>query len=172
RHRIEHAQVLHPDDVNRFAELDVIPSMQPIHCTQDIVAADANWGARARLAYAWSTLLSTGAVLAFGSDAPVETPSMMEGLYAAVARRRPDGYPGPDGWYPEEKLTMQEAVYAYTMGAAFAGGEESIKGSLTAGKLADLTVLDRDIFTVEAEEVLATNVSATMVGGEVVYGEL
>ena len=172
RHRIEHAQVLHPDDVNRFAELDVIPSMQPIHCTQDIVAADANWGARARLAYAWSTLLSTGAVLAFGSDAPVETPSMMEGLYASVARRRPDGYPGPDGWYPEEKLTMQEAVYAYTMGAAFAGGEESIKGSLTAGKLADLTVLDRDIFSVDAEDVLATNVSATMVGGEVVYGEL
>ncbi len=75
RHRIEHAQILHPDDVGRFAELDVIPSMQPIHCTQDIVAADANWGDRCRLAYAWSTLLSSGAVLAFGSDAPVETPS-------------------------------------------------------------------------------------------------
>lgn len=172
RHRIEHAQVLHPEDVNRFAELAVIPSMQPIHCTQDIVAADANWGARSRLAYAWSTLLSTGAVLAFGSDAPVETPSMMEGLYAAVARRRPDGYPGPDGWYPEEKLTMAEAVYAYTMGAAYSSGEEALKGSLTAGKLADVTVLDRDLFTVAAEEVLATNVSATMVGGEVVYGEL
>lgn len=97
---------------------------------------------------------------------------MMEGLYAAVARRRPDGYPGPDGWYPEEKLTMAEAVYAYTMGAAYSSGEEALKGSLTAGKLADVTVLDRDLFTVAAEEVLATNVSATMVGGEVVYGEL
>ena len=171
RHRIEHAQVLHPDDVNRFAELGVIAGMQPIHCTQDIVAADANWGARARLAYAWSTLLSSGAVLAFGSDAPVETPSIMEGLYAAVARRRADGYPGPDGWYPEEKLTIEEAVYAYTMGAAFSAGEEASKGSITPGKVADLTVLDRDIFAAPAEEILATPVAATMVGGEFVHGD-
>ena len=171
RHRIEHAQILHPDDVGRFAELDVIPSMQPIHCTQDIVSADNNWGDRCRLAYAWSTLLSTGAVLAFGSDAPVETPSIMEGLYAAVARRRADGYPSADGWYPEERLSIQEAVYAYTMGAAYAGCEESIKGSLTAGKLADLVVLDADIFSIESEEILETGVVATMVGGEFVYGE-
>jgi predicted amidohydrolase YtcJ len=169
RHRIEHAQILHPDDVGRFAELDVIPSMQPIHCTQDIVSADKNWGDRCRLAYAWSTLLSTGAVLAFGSDAPVETPSIMEGLYAAVARRRTDGYPGADGWYPEECLSIQDAVYAYTLGAAYAGCEESIKGSLTVGKLADLVVLDADIFSIEAEEILETGIVATMVGGEFVY---
>ena len=170
RHRIEHAQILHPDDVGRFAELDVIPSMQPIHCTQDIVSADNNWGERCRLAYAWSTLLSTGAVLAFGSDAPVETPSIMQGLYAAVARRRTDGYPSADGWYPEERLSIQEAVYAYTMGAAYSGCEEAIKGSLTAGKLADLVVLDADIFSIESEAILETGVVATMVGGEFVYG--
>ena len=84
RHRIEHAQVLDPSDLPRFAELQVIASMQPIHCTQDIVSADQNWGARSRLAYAWSSLLSSGAVLAFGSDVPVETPDVMQGLYAAV----------------------------------------------------------------------------------------
>lgn len=169
RHRIEHAQILHPDDMQRFAALGVIPSMQPIHCTQDITAADANWGARCRTAYAWSSLLSTGAVLAFGSDAPVETPDIMQGLYAAVARRRPDGYPGPDGWYPEECLSVQEAVYAYTMGAAYAAGEEQSKGSLTPGKVADITVLSQDIFELPADAILDTVAAATIVGGEMVY---
>lgn len=170
RHRIEHAQVLHPADLPRFAKLQVIPSMQPIHCTQDIVLADRHWGARSRLAYAWSSLLSSGAVLAFGSDAPVETPDVLQGIYAAVTRRRADGYPGPEGWWPEECVSVEEAVHAYTVGAAYAGGEETIKGSLTPGKLADLTVLDRDIFTIAAEELLETRVTATMVGGEFVYG--
>lgn len=170
RHRIEHAQVLHPADLPRFAALQVIPSMQPIHCTQDIMLADRHWGARSRLAYAWSSLLSSGAVLAFGSDAPVETPDVLQGVYAAVARRRADGFPGTEGWWPEECVSVEEAVYAYTVGAAYAGGEEAIKGSLTPGKLADLTVLDRDIFTIAAEELLQTRVTATMVGGEFVYG--
>lgn len=169
RHRIEHAQVLHPDDVSRFAELGVIPGMQPIHCTQDIVYADANWGARSRLAYAWSSLLSTGAVLAFGSDAPVETPDILQGIYAAVTRRRADGFPSEEGWYPEECVTPQEAVYAYTMGAAYSGCEEATKGSITAGKLADLVVLDRDIFERPAAEILETQVLKTMVGGAFVY---
>ena len=169
RHRIEHAQVLHPADLARFAALQVIPSMQPIHCTQDIVLADRHWGARSRLAYAWSSLLSSGAVLAFGSDAPVETPDVRQGLYAAVTRRRADGYPGPEGWIPEECVSVEEAVYAYTLGAAYAGGEEAIKGSLTPGKLADLTVLDADIFTIAPEEILTTPIAATIVGGEFVY---
>lgn len=169
RHRIEHAQVLHPTDVARFAALQVIASMQPIHCTQDIVLADRHWGARSRLAYAWSSLLSSGAVLAFGSDAPVETPDVRQGLYAAVTRRRADGYPGPEGWIPEECISVAEAVYAYTLGAAYASGEDAIKGSLTPGKLADLTVLDADIFTIAPEEILTTPVSATIVGGEIVY---
>lgn len=172
RHRIEHAQVLQPSDVPRFAELGVIPSMQPIHCTQDIVLADRHWGGRSRLAYAWSSLQSSGAMLAFGSDAPVETPDVMQGIYAAVTRRRADGYPGAEGWYPEECVSVQEAVYAYTMGAAFAGGEEAIKGSLTPGKLADVTVLERDIFAVTAEEILTTPTAGTIVGGEIVFGQL
>lgn len=169
RHRIEHAQVLAPADLPRFAALGVIPSMQPIHCTQDIVLADRHWGARRRLAYAWSSLLSAGAVLAFGSDAPVETPDVLQGIYAAVTRRRADGYPGVEGWVPEECVSVAEAVHAYTLGAAYAGGEEALKGSLTPGKLADLTVLDRDIFTLPAEELLATRIAATVVGGEMVY---
>jgi predicted amidohydrolase YtcJ len=169
RHRVEHAQVLHPQDIPRFAALDVIASMQPIHCTQDMDIADQNWGARARNAYAWSTLLSTGAHLAFGSDAPVETPDIMQGLYAAVARRRADGHPGPQGWYPEEAVSVQESVYAYTVGAAYSGDEEAIKGSLTAGKLADLAVLSQDIFSGAPERLLETEVVATMVGGAWVH---
>lgn len=169
RHRIEHAQVLHPDDVARFAQLNVIASMQPIHCTQDIVYADANWGVRSRLAYAWSSLLSSGAKLAFGSDAPVETPNVLKGIYAAVTRRREDGYPGPHGWYPEECLSAAEAIYAYTMGAAYSGCEETIKGSLRAGKLADLVILSHDILTEGPDKILRTEVEATMVDGKFVY---
>jgi predicted amidohydrolase YtcJ len=171
RHRIEHAQVLDPADLPRFAALDVIASMQPIHCTADIVLADAHWGPRSRLAYAWSSLLASGAVVAFGSDAPVETPSVMEGLYAAVTRRRADGYPGPNGWYPEECLSIEEAVYAYTAAAAYAGGQEGWVGSIAPGKLADLAVLSQPIFTVEPAAILETEVVATLVGGEIVHGE-
>ena len=169
RHRIEHAQILHPEDVDRFAALNVIPSMQPIHCTQDIVAADANWGDRCRLAYAWSTLQSSGATLAFGSDAPVETPGVLAGIYAAVTRRRGDGYPGAEGWYPEEAVSVADAVRAYTLGAAYSGGEEANKGSITPGKLADLTVLDRNLFTIDDDEIPTTQVTGTMVDGEFVY---
>ncbi len=169
RHRIEHAQVLQPGDLPRFAGLGVIASMQPIHCTQDMFIADAHWGPRCRTAYAWSSLQSSGAALAFGSDAPVETPSVLEGLYAAVTRRRPDGAPGPDGWYPEECVTVEEAVRAYTLGAAYAAGEEESKGSLTPGKLADLVVLDRDILHVAPEEMREAEVTATMVDGAFVF---
>jgi len=169
RHRIEHAQILHPDDLGRFAALNVIPSMQPIHCTQDIVLADAHWGSRCRGAYAWSSLLSSGAHLAFSSDAPVETPDIFQGIYAAVTRRHANGYPGPEGWYPEECVTVAEAVYAYTVGAAYASGEEHIKGSLEAGKLADLVMLSDDIFEVGPEEILKIQVDGTMIGGEWVY---
>lgn len=171
RHRIEHAQVLHPADLPRFARLGVIASMQPIHCTQDMVLADAHWGARSRLAYPWSSLLASGAILAFGSDAPVETPDVMQGIYAAVTRRRADGFPAPSGWYPEESVSVAEAVFAYTAGAAYAGGEETIKGSIASGMLADLAVLSADIFSVAPEAILETQAVATMVGGEFVCGE-
>ena len=144
--------------------------MQPIHCTQDMVVADAHWGARCRGAYAFSSLLSSGARLAFGSDAPVETPDVLQGIYAAVTRRRANGYPGPDGWYPEECLSVAESVHAYTVGAAYAGGMETIQGALAPGMLADLVVLGQDIFNIEPAAILETKVVATMVGGEWVYG--
>src|SRR5262249_4546651 len=146
RHRIEHAQILHPDDLPRFAQLGVIASMQPIHCTQDMRMADAHWGDRCRGAYAWRSLLNSGALLAFGSDAPVEDLNVIKGLHAAVTRRRPDGYPGPDGWYPEECLSMEEAVYPYTAGAAYTISTEATEGKLAPGMAADLVVLSEDIF--------------------------
>jgi predicted amidohydrolase YtcJ len=170
RHRIEHAQVLHPDDVGRFAALGVIASMQPIHATQDMLLADEHWGERARLSYAWSTLQSAGAQLAFGSDAPVETPDVLQGLYAAVTRRRADGTPGPEGWYPEECLTLTEALYAYTVGAAQSVGMEGVQGRLAPGMLADLVVLDQDVVAADPSALLTTQVVATIVGGEIVFG--
>ena len=170
RHRIEHAQIVHPTDVPRFAGLGVIASMQPIHATQDMLAADALWGKRSAHAYAWRSLLDAGAVVAFGSDSPVEDLGVMQGIHAAVTRRRPDGSPGPAGWYGEQRLSVAEAVYAYTAACAYASGEEAIKGTLTPGKLADLVVLSQDIFAIDPQAILETEVVGTMVGGEWVYG--
>ena len=169
RHRIEHTQLLHPDDVPRLAELGVIASMQPIHATQDMLLADANWGERSSGAYAFRSLLDSGAVLAFGSDSPVEDLNVMKGIHAAVTRRRADGSPGPEGWYPEQRLSVDEAVYAFTAGAAYASGEEAIKGTLSAGNLADLVVLSQDIFTIDLMAILDTKVVATMFDGRFVY---
>ena len=169
RHRIEHAQVVHPDDLDRFAALGVIASMQPIHCTQDMLLADKNWGARSRYAYAWRTLWDSGAILAFGSDAPVETPDVIQGIHAAVTRTRADGTPGGNGWIPEERIAVHEAVWAYTAGAAYAGGEEQIKGTVTPGKLADLVVLSQDIFSINPAAILETEIVATIFGGDVVH---
>ncbi|MFZ5916852.1 MAG: amidohydrolase [Chloroflexota bacterium] len=170
RHRIEHVQVLHPADMPRLAELGVIASMQPIHATQDMRVADALWGARSAGAYAFRSLLQAGTALAFGSDSPVEDLNVMKGIHAAVTRRRADGSPGPDGWYPEQRLSVAEAVYAYTAGAAYASGEEAIKGSLSPGKLADLAVLSQDILAVDPMDILHTEVVATMFDGQFVHG--
>ncbi|HRJ44118.1 MAG TPA: amidohydrolase, partial [Caldilineaceae bacterium] len=170
RHRIEHAQVLDPADIPRFVELGVIPSMQPIHATQDMLLSDKHWGSRSRYAYAWRSLQQTGAPLAFGSDAPVETPDVIQGIHAAVTRCRADGTPGGKGWIPEERLTVEEAVWAYTLGAAYAGGMENEQGSITPGKLADLTILSQDIFSVNPMAILETDVTGTVVGGEFVFG--
>jgi len=169
RNRIEHVQLLHPDDIPRLARLGVVASMQPIHATADIDIVDQHWGARGTSSYAWRSLLDTGTMLAFGSDAPVEDISPLVGIHAAVTRRRANGYPAPEGWYPEQRLTVHEALYAYTMGAAYASGEENIKGSLVPGKLADLVVLDRDLYQIDRMEILETKVVATMVGGTFVY---
>jgi len=171
RHRIEHVQILDPADLPRLAGLGVVASMQPMHATQDMLLADALWGKRCAGAYAWRSLLDSGAVLAFGSDAPVEKMDALEGIHAAVTRRRADGSPGPAGWYPEQRLTVAEAVYAYTMGPAYASGEEALKGSLAPGKLADLAVLSQNIFAIEPMEILATEVVATFFDGELVYAK-
>ncbi|MCL5047143.1 MAG: amidohydrolase [Actinobacteria bacterium] len=171
RHRIEHAQILHPADIPRFAQLDVIASVQPIHATSDRYTADRYWGERARHAYPFRSLLSTGARLAFGSDAPVETIDPLKGIYAAVARKRQEE-PDSEPWYPEERLSVEEAVHAYTLGAAYASGEERIKGSIAPGKVADLTVLSRDIFAVSSEELSEARVLGTILGGDLVYWKL
>ncbi len=169
RHRIEHVQVIHPDDAARLGKLNVIASMQPIHATSDMLMADAFWGERSRLAYALKTQLNYGARLALGSDAPVESPNPFLGLHAAVTRRRADGSPSPDGWYPEQRLTMAEAWEGFTLGPAYAANMEDRLGRLAPGYLADLIVLEKDPFTCDPDDLLEMQSSATMVGGEWVY---
>jgi predicted amidohydrolase YtcJ len=170
RHRIEHAQLLHADDIPRFKELQVIASMQPIHATQDMFLADKHWGKRSALAYAWKSVLDSGARLAFGSDAPVESMSPLVGIHAALTRQRASGEP-EGGWYPEQCLTVSEAVHAYTLGAAYACGAEAERGSITPGKLADLVVLSDDIFEMPPGDLLSARVVATVFDGQMVYNE-
>ncbi len=170
RHRIEHVQLLHPQDTARLTELGVIASMQPIHATSDMIMADRYWGERSALAYAWRTQIDNGATLTFGSDAPVESPNPFWGLHAAVTRRRADGVPGPDGWRPEQRLDLSQAVAGYTTGAAYAAGTEDRQGRLAPGCYADLIVLEKDPFACEAEEIKDLRPQATMAGGEWVFG--
>jgi hypothetical protein len=169
RHRIEHVQVLHPDDSGRLGKLGVIASMQPIHATSDMLAAEKLWGARSAGAYAWRTQLDHGAVLAFGSDAPVESPNPFFGLHAAVTRRRADGSPSPDGWYPEQRLSILEAWSGFTSGPAFAAYMENRLGKLAPGYHADLIALEKDPLTCEPDDLLKMQSSATMVKGEWVW---
>ncbi len=172
RHRIEHVQLLHPDDVGRLAALRVVASMQPIHAVQDAPMADRYWGpARCATAYAWRSLLDAGTVLAFGSDCPVESPNPFLGIHAAVTRARPDGYGGPEGWVPAQRITVEEAVRAYTWGAACAAGLDTRLGTLTPGKWADLVVLDQDVFAADPSLIPRTRVLGTMVGGRWVYSQ-
>jgi len=167
RHRIEHVQVIHPDDAPRLAQLDVVASMQPIHATSDMLMVDQFWGPdRAWLAYAWKTQLDHGAPLVFGSDAPVESPNPFWGLHAAVTRRRADGSPSAEGWYPEQKISMADAFSGYTLGAAYAAYMEDRLGRLAPGFCADLIVLESDPFTCNPNDLLALQSSATMVNGE------
>ncbi|NMB53107.1 MAG: amidohydrolase [Leptolinea sp.] len=166
RNRIEHVQLLSLEDSGRLAELGVIASMQPIHATSDMDIAEKHWGSRLAGAYAWKTQLEKGAVLAFGSDCPVETMNPLAGIHAAVTRRRADGSPGPDGWRSEQRLTVEEAVRGYTIGPAYAAGMEDRLGILAPGYLADMTILDRDIFTIDPMEILNTRVLGTIVDGK------
>lgn len=165
RHRIEHVQLVHPDDQARLAQLDVIASMQPIHGTADIEMAERYWGDRARRGYNPRLQIDHGARVVFGSDAPVEPFAPLKTIHAAVARRREDGAPGPEGWYPEAKVTVGEALGAYTTEAAYAGGTEKILGRLAPGYLADLVALESDPHKVEPHALKDIAVLGTMVDG-------
>ena len=169
RHRIEHVQLLHPEDLDCLAKYDIIASMQPIHATSDMLIADQHWGERSAYSYAWQSLSGRGAHLAFGSDAPVESPNPFWGLHAAITRRRADGSPGPAGWYPEQRLTLLEALNAYTQGPAYAAGIENRLGRLEPGYFADLIVLDVNPFSIPAQEIYQIKPNATMVGGKWVW---
>ena len=166
--RIEHAQLVHPDDVPRYAQLGVVASMQPIHAIADWRAADAHWGARARHGYAWRSLLDAGARVAFGTDAPVEKIAPLASLLAATTRLDPNGEP-KGGWYPEQRLSLIQAVRAYTTGSAFAERALDRRGAIQVGHDADLVVLAPDPFTDHAalEE---TRVEMTLVAGKIVFG--
>jgi len=169
RHRIEHVQLLHPDDISRLAELDIIASVQPVHAISDIDIANRHWGSRSQYAYANKTLLDANTRLVFGSDAPVETPNPFLGLHAAVNRTRPSGYPGREGWHPEQRLSLEQALAAFTTGPAFAAGLEDRLGQLSPGFFADLIVLDDDPFAVPPENLHQCAPVATMVAGKWVW---
>jgi len=166
RHRIEHVQVIHPEDQARLARLGIIASVQPIHATSDMHISDHHWGARSANAYAYYSLLKLGSTLAFGSDAPVESPNPFFGLHAAITRTRPDGTPGPDGWYPLQKLPLDQAILGYTQDAAFAGRFEDDLGRLSAGFLADFIVLERDPFDIPPADIFRIQPLAVCIGGD------
>ena len=169
RLRIEHAQVLSDSDIPRFAELGVIASMQPTHCTSDMYWAESRLGTKRILgAYAWQRLLKNGAMICNGSDAPVESNNPLWGFYAAITRQDHQGYP-EGGWHPDQKMSAMEALRAFTINAAYASFDEREKGSIEKGKFADLVVLDHDITTVDPKEILNTSVLLTIVGGKILY---
>ncbi|SRR5579859_464886 len=172
RARIEHVQHLDPADYPRFAQLGVIASMQPYHAIDDGRWAVTSLGPeRIKSSYAWKSLLDAGATLAFGSDWPVAPLDPVMGIYAAATRRTLDGKT-PNGWVPEQKITVVQAVQAYTAGSAFAEHQEAVKGTIAPGKLADLVVLSDDIFAIAPEAIEKTRVDMTIFDGKVIYQRL
>lgn len=197
RFRIEHVQVINPTDAKRLAKLKVIPSMQPVHATSDMYWAEARLGPdRVKWSYALKMVLNESKMIAGGSDFPVENPSVLEGIYAAVTRQDKNGHPKNSddvlqlvkekkwvlskhgikdprnfegGWYPEQKLTIDEAIKCFTKWAAYSVFEENKKGTIEIGKLADFTILDKDLYNISPQEILNTNVLMTVVNGWIVY---
>ncbi|MCL6481504.1 MAG: amidohydrolase [Firmicutes bacterium] len=169
RHRIEHAQVVAPDDFARFAALGVIASMQPVHQSTDMRWAGQRLGPeRSRGAYAWRTMLRHGVRLALGTDYPVEPMDPRRGLYACATRELPEGGPA-GGWVPEEKISVEECIQAYTLGSAYAEFEEQNKGQIVAGQYADIVVFAEDLTRIPPRQILTTPVVLTLVGGRIVY---
>ena len=172
RFRIEHAQHLRAEDIPRFGKLGVIASMQPIHLADDGRWAEKRIGPeRAKTSYAFRTLLDSGATLAFGSDWDVAPMKPLLGIYAAVTRRTVDGK-HPDGWVPEQRITVQEAIRAFTMGSAYASFDEKVKGSIEVGKLADLVVLSDDILTIDQTKIPDVKVRLTIMDGKAIVGHV
>jgi predicted amidohydrolase YtcJ len=169
RFRVEHAQILHPEEVARFARLGVIPSMQPAHCTSDMYWAEERLGSeRVRGAYAWRSLLEAGSIIPAGSDFPVEGPNPLWGFHAAITRQDRTGWP-EGGWYGEQRMSRKEALKAFTIWGAYAGFQENEKGSLESGKWADLVVLSEDIMRIPPEEIPSVRVDLTIVGGRLAH---
>jgi len=169
RHRIEHAQTLQFSDIPRFATLGVIASMQPTHCISDKKFCEKRIGKeRAKGAYAWKSLANAGATLAFGTDYQVEPLNPMEGLYASVTRKDRLGETG-EGWHPEQKIKMIDAIKYYTLGSSYAQFMENRKGMIKKGFLADVVILDKDLLTIPENEIMKTKVDYTIAGGKVVY---
>jgi predicted amidohydrolase YtcJ len=173
RHELVHVELLSPQDVPRFKELDVTACMQPRHCAPDITGKwAANVGPeRAKYAWAFRSLEEAGARLAFASDWDVSEMEPVVGIYTAVTRRALDGT-HPEGWIPEQRVSVETAVEAYTRGGAYANFLEDNRGSIEVGKYADLVVLSDNLFEIRPEEIKATRVLLTLVGGEEVYSEL
>jgi hypothetical protein len=169
RNRIEHLQLITKEDLPRLSKLGVIASMQPLHCTSDIDIVKKHWGEHRGYAYGWRSVEQSGVNLAFGSDAPVEVPDPLQGIYAAATRKRCDNTPA-GGWQPEETISVTSAIRAYTSGAAWAAGREKEFGTIEPGKAADFTVLDHDIIAEGPESILQTRVIGTMISGRWVYG--
>lgn len=171
RYRVEHAQLVAPEDLERMRRLGVVASVQPFHAVADRDLAERYWGRRAKRAYAYRTMQAMGIPLALGSDAPVETFDPLRILYAAIQRNDP-ATPDRSAWMPEQALPVVQALWGYTLGAAYAGSEEDHKGSLTPGKLGDAVVLREDLLKIEPDKLRENGVQATIVGGHVVYGEV
>jgi predicted amidohydrolase YtcJ len=169
RWRIEHAQIVDPDDIPRFAKLGVIPSMQPSHAISDLFFAPARLGMdRLVAAYAWQSFIKSGCIIAGGSDAPVERGEPMIEFYAAVARKSIKGESG-EGWHPEQAVSREDALKMFTIWPAYAAFQEKDKGSIEVGKLADFTVLSQDIMKIPETEILETRNDMTVIGGEIIY---
>jgi predicted amidohydrolase YtcJ len=172
RWRVEHAQILNPIDIPRFAKLGVIPSMQPSHAIGDLHFAPSRLGLkRLEGAYAWQSLIKSGSIIAGGSDAPVERGEPMIEFYAAVARKDQKGFSG-DGWHPEQAVSREQALKMFTLWAAYAAFEDGSKGSIEVGKLADLTVLSADIMKIPEPDILKTRCVMTVIGGEIVHDQI
>lgn len=170
RHRVEHAQLIAPPDIQRFGKLGVVASMQPTHATTDMRFAETRVGReRVKTAYPWRSLIASGGVIAFGTDWSVEPLDPMRGVFSAYARMNIEKMEPTDGWLPEQKLTMWESLYYYTWGSAFGEHMEHVKGSLAPGRFADIVVLDKDLYRIPAAEILTTKVDYTIVGGRVVW---